>query len=397
MLAIGGGGLLHAAARDRQHHGDGGPRADRGAGRAQDRRLQRRLRAGPGAGGDVDRRRRGRRPRARPRQAVQPRRRSDGRHAAGLLHPDRRASPSASCIALAVGLLAGLLPAWSAGRSRSSKRCGGSRAMGLLLLYNVESVRARWRTTIVADPRHRRDRGRVRGHARAGARLRGRAGHLGLAAQRDGPARRRHLGDGQRGDPRAARVIEDAPEVARGPGRARWSAPRSWWSPRCRCGSREPTPTSRCAACRPRPSRFTAERAASWRDASSSPGSTSWSSGRNAQASYSNLDPRQLRARSAEGTWQVVGIFDAGGSSFDSEVWCDADLVNRAYQRPLGHLTRRSARASSPPTRSTRLKAAWPPTRACASRSSARPSTTRKASQHDDDADPRARLAWSPS
>jgi putative ABC transport system permease protein len=32
----------------------------------------------------------------------------------------------------------------------------------------------------------------------------------------------------------------------------------------------------------------------------------------------------------------VVGILDAGGSAFDSEIWCDADLLNQAYQRPAG-------------------------------------------------------------
>jgi len=32
--------------------------------------------------------------------------------------------------------------------------------------------------------------------------------------------------------------------------------------------------------------------------------------------------------------WTVVGVFDAGGSAFDSEIWCDADLLNATYQRP---------------------------------------------------------------
>jgi putative ABC transport system permease protein len=34
--------------------------------------------------------------------------------------------------------------------------------------------------------------------------------------------------------------------------------------------------------------------------------------------------------------WSVVGVFDAGGSAFDSEVWCDGDLLNPTYQRPRG-------------------------------------------------------------
>jgi putative ABC transport system permease protein len=34
------------------------------------------------------------------------------------------------------------------------------------------------------------------------------------------------------------------------------------------------------------------------------------------------------------GTWKVVGVFDAGGSAFDSEVWCDAAVLNQIYHRP---------------------------------------------------------------
>jgi putative ABC transport system permease protein len=32
--------------------------------------------------------------------------------------------------------------------------------------------------------------------------------------------------------------------------------------------------------------------------------------------------------------WRVVGIFDAGGSAFDSEAWCDARTLDDVYQRP---------------------------------------------------------------
>jgi putative ABC transport system permease protein len=34
------------------------------------------------------------------------------------------------------------------------------------------------------------------------------------------------------------------------------------------------------------------------------------------------------------GHWTVVGVFDAGGSAFDSEVWCDARVLNQTYNRP---------------------------------------------------------------
>jgi putative ABC transport system permease protein len=55
--------------------------------------------------------------------------------------------------------------------------------------------------------------------------------------------------------------------------------------------------------------------------------------GKNARATYSGLT---LGSNIALGTvrWKVVGTFDAGGSSFDSEVWGDAHLLNGAYNRP---------------------------------------------------------------
>ena len=34
------------------------------------------------------------------------------------------------------------------------------------------------------------------------------------------------------------------------------------------------------------------------------------------------------------GLWTVVGVFDAGGSAFDSEVWCDAHVLGQVYKRP---------------------------------------------------------------
>src|ERR1700737_41752 len=55
--------------------------------------------------------------------------------------------------------------------------------------------------------------------------------------------------------------------------------------------------------------------------------------GKNARSTYSGLTlGNTLALGSAH--WQVVGIFDAGGSAFDSEVWGDAHLLNGAYKRP---------------------------------------------------------------
>jgi len=33
-------------------------------------------------------------------------------------------------------------------------------------------------------------------------------------------------------------------------------------------------------------------------------------------------------------TWKVVGVLDSGGSAFDSEIWCDAVLLNQTYNLP---------------------------------------------------------------
>ncbi|HTA59177.1 MAG TPA: FtsX-like permease family protein [Candidatus Baltobacteraceae bacterium] len=55
--------------------------------------------------------------------------------------------------------------------------------------------------------------------------------------------------------------------------------------------------------------------------------------GRNARSTYSGLTlGSKIGLGSAQ--WQVVGIFDAGGSAFDSEVWGDPHLINGAYKRP---------------------------------------------------------------
>lgn len=35
------------------------------------------------------------------------------------------------------------------------------------------------------------------------------------------------------------------------------------------------------------------------------------------------------------GQWTVVGVFDAGGTGFDSEMWADADQVMQAFGRPV--------------------------------------------------------------
>jgi len=55
--------------------------------------------------------------------------------------------------------------------------------------------------------------------------------------------------------------------------------------------------------------------------------------GRNAADAYAGLKLGD-RVRFGGGEWTVAGIFDAGGSAFDSEIWCDARVLDDVYKRP---------------------------------------------------------------
>ncbi|HEY2352714.1 MAG TPA: ABC transporter permease [Candidatus Acidoferrum sp.] len=55
--------------------------------------------------------------------------------------------------------------------------------------------------------------------------------------------------------------------------------------------------------------------------------------GKNANISYRGLTVGNT-INLGNVRWKVVGVFDAGGSSFDSEIWADAHLLGPAYNRP---------------------------------------------------------------
>jgi len=55
--------------------------------------------------------------------------------------------------------------------------------------------------------------------------------------------------------------------------------------------------------------------------------------GKNAAKTYSGLKMDSVITFGG-GRWTVVGVFDAGGSSFDSEVWCDSKILNEVLKRP---------------------------------------------------------------
>jgi putative ABC transport system permease protein len=68
--------------------------------------------------------------------------------------------------------------------------------------------------------------------------------------------------------------------------------------------------------------------------------------GRNAVKTYSGLLLGST-VRFGGGAWKVVGVFDAGGSAFDSEVWCDANVLNEIYKRPTNIFQSVTARLDS--------------------------------------------------
>ena len=63
------------------------------------------------------------------------------------------------------------------------------------------------------------------------------------------------------------------------------------------------------------------------------PGLTELVVGRNVARTYAGFELGNTVVFGG-GSWKVVGVFDAGGSAFDSEVWCDANVLNQVYKRP---------------------------------------------------------------
>ena len=63
------------------------------------------------------------------------------------------------------------------------------------------------------------------------------------------------------------------------------------------------------------------------------PGLTELVVGKNASRTYTGLTLGNT-VNFAGGRWKVVGVFDAGGSAFDSEVWCDGRILAQVLKRP---------------------------------------------------------------
>jgi len=71
--------------------------------------------------------------------------------------------------------------------------------------------------------------------------------------------------------------------------------------------------------------------------------------GKNLAPAYQGLDMGESISFGGQ-TWQVVGLFESGGSSFDSEIWCDATLLCQAFKRPTDIFGAVTAKLSSTDT-----------------------------------------------
>jgi putative ABC transport system permease protein len=68
--------------------------------------------------------------------------------------------------------------------------------------------------------------------------------------------------------------------------------------------------------------------------------------GRNAAAIYRGLELGDAVEFGGQ-TWTVVGITDSDGSAFDSELWCDAAVLNQTFSRPENIFQSVTARLAS--------------------------------------------------
>jgi putative ABC transport system permease protein len=69
--------------------------------------------------------------------------------------------------------------------------------------------------------------------------------------------------------------------------------------------------------------------------------------GKNAIHTYSGLELGNT-VRFGGGQWTIVGVFDSGGTAFDSEVWCDSNILNQVYHRPTNIFSSIAVRLTSP-------------------------------------------------
>jgi putative ABC transport system permease protein len=69
--------------------------------------------------------------------------------------------------------------------------------------------------------------------------------------------------------------------------------------------------------------------------------------GSNAVQTYKGLELGSTPSFGGQ-DWKVVGIFDAGGSAFDSEIWCDHTVLAQTLDRPTNVFSSLTVRLNSP-------------------------------------------------
>lgn len=77
------------------------------------------------------------------------------------------------------------------------------------------------------------------------------------------------------------------------------------------------------------------------------PGTAELVVGKNAAEMYSGFTLGE-KPKFGGRTWEVVGVLDAGGSAFDSEVWADVGVLSQTYKRPFGVFSSTTVRLDSP-------------------------------------------------
>ena len=74
--------------------------------------------------------------------------------------------------------------------------------------------------------------------------------------------------------------------------------------------------------------------------------------GKNVESAYVGLELGST-VRFGGGAWTVVGVIDAGGTAFDSEIWCDAPVLKQVFQRPASLFQSVTVRLTTPEALST--------------------------------------------
>ena len=218
--------------------------------------------------------------------------------------------------------------------------------MAVPLIYNVRSLRARWASTVVA--------------------VLGIAGTVGVFVAMLSLAKGFEATLVASGSPRNAmvrragatsemdsgvpidqiRVVEDAPGIARVPGLGLLVSPEVVVVAAFPLKGRDTDANAQVRGVSPRaldvrPSvKLVAGRMFR-------PGLTELVVGKNVAAAYEGLDLGDT-VRFGGGTWTVVGVVDAGGTAFDSELWCDATVLKQVFQRPAGSFQSVTVRLDSP-------------------------------------------------